>query len=57
MSPPVLQRSICESKWSVGETISKKTGHRITIIDSSDKWKFYIINEGATLRRVSKRLD
>uniref|UniRef100_A0A6C0KC42 Uncharacterized protein n=1 Tax=viral metagenome TaxID=1070528 RepID=A0A6C0KC42_9ZZZZ len=55
MSPPRLQRTIRESKWVTGETISKRTGNRITIIEACDKWSFYILNEGSTLRRVTKK--
>lgn len=55
MSPPKLQRSIRESKWEVGESISKTTGNRITVIESCDDWSFYILNEGVTLRRISQK--
>jgi len=55
LAPPRLIRSITRGKWLTGEELALETGDVVTIIETVYDWRFYILNDGSGLKRITER--
>ena len=51
---PRLIRSIHQGKWLDGESLALESGDVVTNIETIHGWRFYVLNDGSGLKRVTE---